>query len=824
MTRREWLMAGLLLLLAALSLLVPRCADAALPTGYYGRAVLTTPTLGDTYYDTPVLFRADVGNFPRMDGDAGDIRVYTLAGNMMPHEISEITADSVTIWFEADTLSTGRQFYVYSGNDSPPTALDPSATWDTAAAVFHYDEVPANGATLDDSAGNTDAYASGDWLPSYKTSGSAVSEVGSAWFNDNFRGVHVPDLNVTGDWTIMAWLRPVGNSTDVIAQGNPWWWFVSAQASNTNPQPSFVARYGTWNVSYAYTGCANDGTTALYAVTFTTDPDTAITVYRNGVECTNSAIYEYGGANFGSSDISGWYQLGYDIDLQGQNFTEGRTPFGIASQSFVNSGNQQDQYNGFVDEYAIYTSALSAEQIADMYANQLEPNAWWDLDYHFNLTAPTVAEQIPAPNITTLTGTRTSGGGGTFTIVGTNFGSLDLANVSSKGVGPYGFIETLPIGTNANNLAADFKEGESSGADPATISAERSLTGSQSIDGSLTEYVAPAARGVTYAPTDSFTTIYASWWQYFQPRLNSRITYQSQLQTKQWFITPIADIHSGCGATNSSSNFTSTLTIPSLNATGGYRQTFSGRDGSFSGSWANGPGGSWVHNLPVSNASIHASNIIYSFLETETGAAPSNHWQLGEWVRFEVYATYQTSIDVYDGTMLHWVTNRTTGGGRRIAMDSSGLRMQSTASSGSGCTAGVFIGKWVQFGIFGFYDMPCKSGAPNCLVELGFQAEDGYQPADFFWDEIHMQTGSQARVEVGDNRVFSACSRSFIQYPLYWHNGTSSDEVRFEFNPGDFTDDTILYAFVISENGQVSAGRPILWPKGSIKPVFREGE
>ncbi|NNM32204.1 MAG: hypothetical protein HKO53_04025, partial [Gemmatimonadetes bacterium] len=77
--------------------------------------------------------------------------------------------------------------------------------------------------------------------------------------------------------------------------------------------------------------------------------------------------------------------------------------------------------------------------------------------------------------------------------------------------------------------------------------------------------------------------------------------------------------------------------------------------------------------------------------------------------------------------------------------------------------------------------------------------------ADFFYDDIYLQFGTQARVEIGNQPDYSSCDNISVQRPLNW--GTGSIDV--ELNFGAFSPGSTVYVFVVGENGLVSAGHPI---------------
>ena len=85
------------------------------------------------------------------------------------------------------------------------------------------------------------------------------------------------------------------------------------------------------------------------------------------------------------------------------------------------------------------------------------------------------------------------------------------------------------------------------------------------------------------------------------------------------------------------------------------------------------------------------------------------------------------------------------------------------------------------------------------------------ESADIFYDDIYIQIGTQARVEVGNNEVYANCTRLEIQYPTAWcRDGFCDGRIKFEFNRGRFKNGQTVYVFVIHDDGTASNGSPII--------------
>jgi hypothetical protein len=73
-------------------------------------------------------------------------------------------------------------------------------------------------------------------------------------------------------------------------------------------------------------------------------------------------------------------------------------------------------------------------------------------------------------------------------------------------------------------------------------------------------------------------------------------------------------------------------------------------------------------------------------------------------------------------------------------------------------------------------------------------------------DDIFIQGGTQARVEIGDASTWSACTHKEIQPPTAW----SASSITVNFNRGSFTSGGKVYLYVVDANGGVNTqGYPI---------------
>lgn len=73
-----------------------------------------------------------------------------------------------------------------------------------------------------------------------------------------------------------------------------------------------------------------------------------------------------------------------------------------------------------------------------------------------------------------------------------------------------------------------------------------------------------------------------------------------------------------------------------------------------------------------------------------------------------------------------------------------------------------------------------------------------------YWSELYVDN-TLARIEIGNNANFEACTHREIQIPTAW----SADSVSFVANHGTFADGANVWLFVVDRNGQVSDGVPV---------------
>lgn len=85
-----------------------------------------------------------------------------------------------------------------------------------------------------------------------------------------------------------------------------------------------------------------------------------------------------------------------------------------------------------------------------------------------------------------------------------------------------------------------------------------------------------------------------------------------------------------------------------------------------------------------------------------------------------------------------------------------------------------------------------------------FSYNDASQTFESFTDEIYIDT-TMARVEIGNESTFGACTHREIQIPSAW----SATEITVTVNTGTFAENDIAYLFVVDSDNIASAGKQI---------------
>lgn len=161
-------------------------------------------------------------------------------------------------------------------------------------------------------------------------------------------------------------------------------------------------------------------------------------------------------------------------------------------------------------------------------------------------------------------------------------------------------------------------------------------------------------------------------------------------------------------------------------------------------------------------------------------------WPINKWYRVEIWVV-ESSPGVENGTEIVRFINGTVGGRTWSSYDGN-IRTRVNADD---------QWSWIHFGQF-----------------LGGRS----LPADIWHDDVFIQFGSQARVEIGDQPIWSNCTHREIQIPTSW----SDSSIDFTVNQGSFNVDDTAYVFVVDSAGNASAGHLIVF--GGVVVASDDGD
>jgi len=100
-------------------------------------------------------------------------------------------------------------------------------------------------------------------------------------------------------------------------------------------------------------------------------------------------------------------------------------------------------------------------------------------------------------------------------------------------------------------------------------------------------------------------------------------------------------------------------------------------------------------------------------------------------------------------------------------------------------------------------------------VLLGLMLANAQGYYGLYLDDIYIDN-TLARVELGNNASFSACSHREMQIPSAWD--AQGNVIQVTVNTGSFTDGDSAWMFVVDENGSASEGFPVVISQGVVGP------
>jgi hypothetical protein len=156
---------------------------------------------------------------------------------------------------------------------------------------------------------------------------------------------------------------------------------------------------------------------------------------------------------------------------------------------------------------------------------------------------------------------------------------------------------------------------------------------------------------------------------------------------------------------------------------------------------------------------------------------PSNALTSGKWVRVELFGKESSSAGVKDGTYEMYFHLQNTA---PVLMNNNSVDWKDNIKTR---VAGI-TNRW-RYVVFQNYWGNITGGTGS--------KEKAYL------DDIFIQVGTQARVEVGDNATWANCKHREIQMPVSWN----SSQIELTFNQGSFSGG-IVYLYVVDADGKVS--------------------
>lgn len=371
---------------------------------------------------------------------------------------------------------------------------------------------------------------------------------------------------------------------------------------------------------------------------------------------------------------------------------------------------------------------------------------------------------------------------GTVTIVGDAFGSHTL---DYEWTGNW--IEDQAVGTNPA-AKPGWNYVYSSQGIRDHISNERAWSGSKSMDLSVDQTLDPWSSESTLSYLrEPFETIYASWWSYIEPLAHSPIGTTDFTQIKHVYVTTEFSMDGRIlqAITNSAMN------VLRISKTSSQPNTFwwevntwvdcTDKPAPFLDVWNDAYGASYpMQSQPYWRPAITGGASDFGNVRT---FAPS----MGSWSRQELYMYRGSGPDVPDGEV-QWIVTK-PGQGRFVGTDAGGVVLQTARTD---CRSEP--DPWQRFVFMLFFDDPSQG--------------DRSERCDMFIDDVYLQFGTRARVEIGDRAAYASCTRLEVQPVAGWNQGSIDITV----NYGGFSSGDDVYLFVVRQDGAVSTGYPVRLP------------
>ena len=364
--------------------------------------------------------------------------------------------------------------------------------------------------------------------------------------------------------------------------------------------------------------------------------------------------------------------------------------------------------------------------------------------------------------------------GSAATLLGEHFGPHGL-QVEWLG-GPKGAIERLAPGAAPEAFGAGWRIGVASDATPSRISDGRAHSGKQSIrswvdhdvDGSWNS-------GYIYEPGHEFDEIYVTWWTWFDPISDDGTCTSYGPQWKMWRLNATASYNA------SFNNF-----LGEIMSSGNYR-VGGARDNLYTMNWC----------APVENGCCDGMRCdpvkepcfpwgYPNGTSEEQWHYPPFHPQpmpedARRWVRWEVYVKASSANEIKDGSYVY----RLVIPGQPVwEVDWSG-RFGTHRKLAETPGVSTWLG-WTRFAWQNYWG--------NC-------GDD----AEWYIDDIYVQLGTRARVELGDAARWEDCTHTEIQPISSW----TEESISVALNTGSFQPGDLVYFYVHDASGRFNpAGMP----------------
>jgi hypothetical protein len=380
------------------------------------------------------------------------------------------------------------------------------------------------------------------------------------------------------------------------------------------------------------------------------------------------------------------------------------------------------------------------------------------------------------PGVTSATGSAVHGG--TLRLSGTSFGRHTL-EVEWTG----DWIESQPDGTNPS-AKSGWSHAYSSNGIRDHVTSTRAWSGRKSIDTSVDQTKLPYTPSSTLSYLRApFERMYATWWTYIQPHAHAS---GGLGWTGMKYVYITTDNSAGGLILQAPTN--SVMNVFSYRKSDNGLTTFQFENNTWIGcsgysspytetfNWATGVGYT-IQSEPYWKVQI--SGGLSNWSNVDLYAPPA-----GQWVRCEWYADRGTA-DQPDGELM-WSLVK-PGSGRAVGHHTRQVVLNTARTD---CRSEP--DPWQRFVFMQFYDDP----------SIG----DRVEKCEIILDDVYLQFGTMARVELGDRAVYEQCTKLEVQVPEAWTETDLTIQVN---HGGAFGSGETAHLFVVREDGKVSPGFPI---------------